>query len=188
MARYRYRSTGLRRLIRRRLRRLLRGRPGRVAASAIAAGLVVAAVAGHHQAGDGSGAATRIHGTVPDGISYTPRSWAVALVAAGGWPQTACNDNAITAWEDAEGGAFENDAEANPLDTTQPEPGSQAVNPVGVQAYPSWSEGFQATLATLANGDYGAILSALTAGDDAQAVADAVAGSPWGTGPFTASC
>ena len=35
------------------------------------------------------------------------------------------------------------------------------------------------------NGYYGGILDALSRGNDAQAVADAVAASPWGTGSFT---
>jgi hypothetical protein len=59
---------------------------------------------------------------------------------------------------------------------------------VAVQAYTSWADGFRATLTTLGNGRYGPILSALSAGDSAQAVAVAVAASPWGTGPFQASC
>ena len=133
-------------------------------------------------------AAVTTRAVVPDGSAYTPSSWAVALLSAGGWPQTACNLGAITAWEAAEGGNWENTARYNPLDTTEPEPGSWPMNSVNVQAYTSWQEGFTATLATLGNGDYGGILSALSAGDSAQAVADAVAGSPWGTGSFTATC
>ena len=60
--------------------------------------------------------------------------------------------------------------------------------PAGVQAYPSWRSGFAATLATLGNGHYPAILSALSAGTSARAVADAVAASPWGTAYFQANC
>ena len=62
------------------------------------------------------------------------------------------------------------------------------MNSAGVQAYPSWQAGFTATLATLGNGSYGPILSALSSGGSAQAVADAVAASPWGTSPFQAAC
>jgi hypothetical protein len=57
-----------------------------------------------------------------------------------------------------------------------------------VQAYPSWAEGFRATLTTLGYAPYGGIRSALAAATSAQAIADAVAGSPWGTGPFNAAC
>lgn len=155
-------------------------------ASAMAAGLILAASNGHHAAVSGSAVTTRI--TIPDGNAYTPSSWASALLSAGGWPQTACNLAAIEAWERAEGGNWENSAAYNPLDTTEPAPGSWSMNSVGVRAYSSWQEGFQATLVTLENGNYPGILSALRAGDSAQSVADAVASSPWGTGGFQASC
>ena len=62
------------------------------------------------------------------------------------------------------------------------------MNSAGVQAYPSWRSGFTATLATLGNGRYGPVLSALSAGTSARAVADAVAASPWGTAWFQADC
>jgi hypothetical protein len=63
-------------------------------------------------------------------------------------------------------------------------PGSTSMNSVGVKAYASWAQGFEATLKTLHNGYYGGILAALRRGDDAQDVADAVASSPWGTNSF----
>jgi hypothetical protein len=157
--------------------------PGGFVASAVAVGALLA-VLGHHGAGRTAGE----YMAVPSGSSYTPQSWAAALMSAGGWPQTTCNLGAITAWEAAEGGNWENSAAANPLDTTQPEPGSWSINSAAVQAYPSWAEGFRATLTTLGYAPYGGIRSALSAGNSAQAVADAVAASPWGTGPFTAPC
>jgi hypothetical protein len=147
----------------------------------------MAALTGQH-AGTGGAAAVTARAVIPAGTAYTPRSWAVALLGAGGWPRTACNIGAITAWEQAEGGNWANAARFNPLDTTEPEPGSWSMNSAGVQAYPSWQSGFTATLATLGNGRYGAILSALAAGTSARAVAGAAAGSPWGTGAFPASC
>jgi hypothetical protein len=160
---------------------------GRFAISAVAAGIGLAALAGHH-AGTGGTAALTARAVIPDGTAYTPRSWAAALVTAGGWPRTSCNLGAIQAWERAEGGHWANSAAYNPLNTTQREPGSQSINSVSVQAYTSWAEGFRATLATLGNGSYGPILAALSAGDSARAVADAVAASPWGTAPFRAGC
>ena len=84
----------------------------------------------------------------------------------------------------AEGGNWFNGARYNPLDTTLPEPGATDMNSVGVKAYTSWSEGLAATVETLENGLYGNILAALSAGDNAPAVAAAVAVSPWGTEPF----
>jgi hypothetical protein len=157
---------------------------GGFVASAVAVGALLA-LTGHHAVGASTHGAS---GPAPSGSSYTPQSWAAAFLAAGGWPQTACNISAITAWEAAEGGNWNNSAQYNPLDTTQPEPGSWPMNSVGVQAYPSWQEGFQANLTVINNGLYGGILAALSAGDSAQAVADAVAASPWGTAPFTATC
>ena len=157
---------------------------GGFVASAVAVGALLA-LAGHQGA---SGRTAGASMAVPSGSSYTPQSWAAALLSAGGWPQTACNLGAITAWETAEGGNWENSAAANPLDTTQPESGSWVINSDGVQAYPSWAEGFRATLTTLGYAPYRGIRSALAAGDSAQAIADAVAGSPWGTGPFNAAC
>jgi hypothetical protein len=152
---------------------------------AVAAGIGLAALAGHHAT---AGEAVTARAVIPDGSTYTPQSWALALLAAEGWPRTSCNIAAITAWEGAEGGHWANAARFNPLDTTMPEPGSWPMNGAGVQAYPSWAEGFRATLTTLANGNYGGILVALSAWDSAQAVADAVAASPWGTAPFRAGC
>lgn len=177
-----------------RYRRTRLRRPGSLTplqiGTALAAGAAIAWYAHATAPGRGGGTAVAAAAglTVPSGSSYTPRSWAAALLSSGGWPQTGCNLAAVTAWEAAEGGHWSNTARFNPLDTTQREPGSWSMNSVGVQAYPSWPEGFAATLTTLRNGRYGAILAALSAGDNAQAVASAVAASPWGTGPFTAGC
>ncbi len=150
----------------------------------------MAALTGHHAGTSGAHATTAsvIRGSIPGGSGYTPSSWAAALLSAGGWPQTACNLGAIKAWERAEGGNWENSAAYNPLNTTMPESGASSMNSVGVKAYPSWQEGFAATLTTLENGNYPGILSALRAGDSAQSVANAVAASPWGTGGFSATC
>ena len=116
--------------------------------------------------------------------AYSPLSWAQALLGYLGLPVTSQNLTAITAWELAEGGNWFNSARFNPLDTTMPERGATDMNGVGVKAYTSWAEGFTATIATLHNGLYGPILAALRKGDDALAVAAAVAASPWGTGGF----
>ena len=152
-------------------------------ATAVAAGVLLAAAHGHTPP-----AAVTASTVSPSGNSYTPSSWAGALLSAGGWPQTSCNLAAVTAWEQAEGGNWHNGAAFNPLDTTQPEPGSWGINSVNAQAYPSWRAGFTATLTTLGNGNYGPILAALRSGGSAQAVADAVAAFPWGTSAFQASC
>ncbi len=117
--------------------------------------------------------------------AYTQESWARALLRNARLPITDSNIAAIVSWEMAEGGHWFNTAHYNPLNTTMSAPGATPMNSVGVKAYTSWAQGLSATLATLYNGFYGGIIAALKAGDDAQAVADAVAASPWGTGPFT---
>ena len=116
---------------------------------------------------------------------YTQYTWAKALLGELGMPVSRENLAAIVAWEMAEGGHWHNVAYYNPLNTTQPEPGATSMNSVGVKAYRSWAQGFQATITTLRNGYYGGILAALRRGDDAFAVAAAVAASPWGTGSFS---
>jgi len=116
--------------------------------------------------------------------SVTPTSWALALLSSLGDQATPENVRAVTAWERAEGGHWLNAAAHNPLNTTQPAPGSWAINGVGVQGYPTWNEGLGATVTTLDNGRYGNVLAALRAGSCAPCVAAAVGASPWGTGTF----
>lgn len=120
------------------------------------------------------------------GGPYTPTSWAHALLAKFGYPESADNVAAIVAWERAEGGHWHNTATYNPLNTTQEEPGSHAMNSVGVQAYTSWDQGLAATVTTLRNGRYEGILRALWIGTCAPCIAAAVSLSPWGTGWFSA--
>lgn len=168
-----------------------RYRAGRLSTGqkAAAAGAAVVFLAGASQ-----GAASAVHHADPvtvasaPGGGYTPASWASAFLAAIPEPQTSCDLAAVTAWEQAEGGAWNGGAADNPLDTAQSEQGSYAINSDGVQAFPDWSEGIEANVAAITNGMYGGILAALQAGNNAQAVADAVADSPWGTEPFEVSC
>ena len=119
------------------------------------------------------------------GGKVTQVTWAQALLKALAVPMTSENVAAIVAWEMAEGGNWYNAAHYNPLNTTEPMPGATVFNSVGVKAYTSWAEGLKATVITLHNGRYGGILAALGNGNDAEAVATAVASSPWGTGSFS---
>ncbi len=157
-----------------------------VALAALGSGTPAAVHHFHHHAHSGW------HGSVPDGSAYTPTTWGRAFLRAGHFRITDCDMNAMVAWEHAEGTMWHHITWKNPLNTTQAEPGSYRVNDlgngIGVQAFPTWREGFQANLTALFNGYYPGIISALKAGDDAQAVADAVANSPWGTAPFSAEC
>lgn len=100
------------------------------------------------------------------------------LLAGIGAPDTPENERVISAWMRAEGGADHN----NPLNTTQDAPGASNFNDVGVKTYTSYEQGVQATVQTLLNGMYGNIIDTLRKGSDANAVADAIAASPWGTG------
>jgi hypothetical protein len=161
-----------------------------------------AAVAALVLAGAGQGAARAVHharttaAPIPDASSYTPASWARAFLGAIGEPETACNLAAVRAWEAAEGGAWGNSATANPLNTTYDASGAweaagkvtATINSDGVRAFDSWRTGLIANVTVIRNGLYSPVLSALSAGNNAQAVADAVASSPWGTGRFSASC
>src|SRR5262249_2216526 len=110
----------------------------------------------------GTGTGTRHQRSRGGGV--TPQSWEVSLLQALGMPVTKANVQSVVSWEAAEGGNWQNTATYNPLNTTQAEPGSAPMNSVGVQAYDSWSSGLQATVATLHNGSYGDILSALRTG------------------------
>jgi pyruvate/2-oxoglutarate dehydrogenase complex dihydrolipoamide acyltransferase (E2) component len=114
----------------------------------------------------------------------TRQGFAVALLNALGAPVTSQNLLAIESWEVAEGGGFGGRTAFNPLNTTLPMPGSHPVTIVGVQAYTSATQGLQATVNTLRSGRYSGIVGALRAGNSARAVEQAVAASPWGTGPF----
>lgn len=111
--------------------------------------------------------------------------WAQCMAVSGqsdGVALTEENAIGMVAWGWAEG----TDAAWNVFDTTEPWPGSTRFNSAGVRNYPNWLAGIAATWTTLRNGDYGPIIAQLKAGDSADAFAEAVAASPWGTEPFTA--
>jgi hypothetical protein len=173
------------RRLKRRIRRAVRRHP--LASVLVVLGLLL--LAGHAGQHAAAGHDTPAAAAVPASAGpYTPTSWAEAFIGGLRDPETSCNVAAVTAWEIAEGGNWANPAAYNPLNTTQYEPGAYSVNPDGVKAYPTWSEGLAANLTAITNGLYGPVLSALATGDNAQAVASAVAASPWGTEPFSANC
>jgi peptidoglycan hydrolase CwlO-like protein len=141
-----------------------------------------AAAAARAAAGGGSVRAVPLTGIL---AAYTQETWARALLKNLGVPVSDANISAIVSWEMAEGGHWYNAATFNPLNTTMSEPGATSMNSVGVKAYTSWEQGFAATISTLFSGYYAGIIAALERGNDAQAVANAVGASPWGTGTFT---
>lgn len=111
----------------------------------------------------------------------TPRDFAYALLGALNLPTVDNNVMALVALQAMEGGFMHNAAAYNPLNTSQPMPGSHAVTSIGIQAYTSWQQGLDATVKTLLNGRYGAILSALANGAGADTTLSVWAASPWGT-------
>jgi len=109
-------------------------------------------------------------------------AWARLLLAQLGYAVSVGNLTGLVAWMLAEGGWWANSALYNPLNTTLRVPGSRPINSVGVQAYTSLSGGLAATVATLRNGYYPAILAAWARDLGAGGLASAVERSPWGTG------
>ena len=109
------------------------------------------------------------------------QAWARTLLTKLGKPLTPENIKALTTWAAWEGGQWHNSAHYNPLNTTQPEAGSTNMNKEGVKSYKSWDQGYTATVQTLNNGRYKAILSALAKGNNTGSVLQAVDHSPWGT-------
>jgi hypothetical protein len=166
---------------------------------AVAAFVVLAAGSGakvaHHGTSGGHGSTAAVTAViVPAGSNLpTPAGWASALLAAEGDPRTSCDFSAVTEWEAREGGGFGNQASFNPLNVN-PGPGAgwPGSNATGAWAFPDAADGLRYTVQTLNDGYYGAILSALRAGNSAQAVCDAIMASPWAAshydGTLTANC
>jgi hypothetical protein len=104
--------------------------------------------------------------------------WARDFLTKLDMPVTAENVRAVAAWEQAEG----TKASFNPLATTQGGfAGETRFNSVGVKNYASYQDGIDANVHAIMNGRYTNVLDALRAGNSAQAVAQAIANSPWGT-------
>lgn len=117
-------------------------------------------------------------GAIPGGMNPSSRLRFVQDLLAGVNAQdTPGNEVGVLAWMKAEGGT----AHFNPLNTTQHVAGSTSYNSAGVQNYPSHDAGVQATVQTLSNGKYAAILGALRGDSGPQAIASAIGRSPWGT-------
>jgi hypothetical protein len=117
--------------------------------------------------------------TTPAGAATTNREqWAHDFLTGLGMPVTTENVKAMVAWQQAEGTRAAN----NPLATTQNMPGATRFNRVGVKNFLTYDDGITANIKAITNGRYPNILAALQAGNSAEAVAQAIAASPWGTG------
>jgi hypothetical protein len=117
-------------------------------------------------------------GNLADFKGGGPAKFARTLLSTLGIQPTQRAIAEVVAWEQQEGGNWNNSARFNPLNTTLDEPGARSINGVGVKAYTSWSQGLKATVDTLKH--YPTILAALRGGSMSQFKA-AVNASPWGT-------
>ena len=112
---------------------------------------------------------------------HTPFLFKFRLLAAIHAKGNLENRRALAAQAKAEGGTASN----NPLNTTEPWPGSTDYNSVGVKNYPSGAAGIAATAATLVNGNYNGIVADLRSGKyTARQIVErnALEYDVWGTG------
>ena len=95
-------------------------------------------------------------------------------------PWTLHNRRAFATWMQSEGGY----ANYNPLNTTQPMPGSWDYNWVHVQEYDSLADGLEATVLTFKsrNHGYGRILYAMHHNYSARRTVNIIGSTSWGTG------
>lgn len=123
------------------------------------------------------------------GTTTTPTSggtgdWIADVLTGVGAPNCDNNRTAMTAWQRAEGGYTNNTATYNWLNTTEVNIAGHTNNPINsynVQAYETYEIGIAATVKTLTNGKYDAILGALRSCADPCTTAEAIVSSPWGT-------
>lgn len=128
--------------------------------------------------------------TLPHPNPANIAQWAQDFLAYLGDPQTPSNETFLESWVAKESGAGYNGLNGsiayNPLNTTQPEPGSVGAGSQGnIASYPNWAEGIAGNATALDNGYYPAITAALKAGDAAQANASGALNpnlDTWGTG------
>lgn len=112
-----------------------------------------------------------------------PRNWEAQILRGIRAPVTPQNVRFLDAWQRAEGGGTANNANFNPLNTTQGAAGAGSINSVGVKSYRSGGQGIAATVQTLLNGHYGDIVSGLRSGRaSANQLAHSHSLSTWGTG------
>ena len=108
--------------------------------------------------------------------------WRVDVLNGLGAPVTKQNLALLTSWQRWEGGATNNDASFNYLNTTLNAPGAtRSINSVGVKAFDSYQHGIGATVQTLLNGRYGGLVQGLRSGNPTgQGVAEGL--STWLSG------
>jgi hypothetical protein len=107
-----------------------------------------------------------------------PVQFSKDVLAKIGAPATEQNMAVMQAWIKSEGTR----AQFNPLATTRRADGATNFNSVGVKNFTSYEQGVDTTVGAITNGLYDNVIAALKRGNDAFAVADAIAASPWGSG------
>lgn len=110
-----------------------------------------------------------------------PAGWEADVLSALGDPVGQPNLANLDLWQATEGGSTDNPDAFNPFNTTLGEPGSVPTNSAGVQDFPTWAEGLDATVRTIEQPNMTPIAAAL-AQDAPQAQFEAAVNStPWGT-------
>jgi hypothetical protein len=119
----------------------------------------------------------------------TREQWAVSLLRWMDLPVTQKNLVALVAWQAAEGGPPNAQAQWNPLNTTQPWPGATTFNWVGVKHYPTQEAGLGATARTFQTQGQGyeLIVKRLRKSARPRRTLAAVEASSWGTGGLAKS-
>lgn len=87
-----------------------------------------------------------------------------AILKGLGGPSSAANESSLANWFKREEPTFPPPCQYNPMATTENEPGATTFNSAGVKNYLSWNQGIDATVKTLDNGRYPAIVAALQKG------------------------
>lgn len=110
----------------------------------------------------------------------TREAWARAFLREMGYPETRRNLLVLVVWMQSEGSP----ARWNPLATTLRKPGSTTMNSHGVQHYPDFPTGLDATADTLREDQqgYDRIRRRLKASRWPRLTVRAIDASPWGTG------
>jgi hypothetical protein len=107
----------------------------------------------------------------------TREGWANRFLRALEAPVSERNQLALVVWMQSEGSP----ARWNPLATTLRRPGSETMNTHGVQHYPDFETGLEATVATIREDQYARVVRRLERSSHAGWTLKAVAESPWGT-------
>lgn len=109
----------------------------------------------------------------------TPLDFARAILHRFNIPETQNRLIGLVAFAGIEGGHWANAAKRNPFNTTLRMPGSTSVTSVGVQAYPDWKTGIEATARTMAQSNMRAMMDALKADASPPAFLKAITNTQW---------